>query len=151
MKNILNYTLLLFLFTSVGFAQGKQEKRDRIKALKIAFISEELALTSDEAEKFWPIYNAFEDKQFELQHEKMKSYMNRIETDMGKISEKEASQLLVQMENTEDELYQLRKKYNQNLKLVLSAQKIVKLHKAEEQFRKDLLKQFRSSRPGPKN
>lgn len=151
MKNILNYTLLLFLFTSVGFAQGKQEKRDRIKALKIAFISEELALTTDEAEKFWPIYNAFEDKQFELQHEKMKSYMNRIETDMGKISEKEASQLLVQMENTEDELYQLRKKYNQNLKLVLSAQKIVKLHKVEVQFRKDLLKQFRGSKPGPKN
>ena len=151
MKNILNYTLLLFLFTSVGFAQGKQEKRDRIKALKIAFISEELALTTDEAEKFWPIYNAFEDKQFELQHEKMKSYMNRIETDMGKISEKEASQLLVQMENTEDELYQLRKKYNQNLKLVLSAQKIVKLHKVEVQFRKDLLKQFRSSKPGSKN
>ena len=151
MKNILNYTLLLFLFTSVSFAQGKQEKRDRIKALKIAFISEELALTPDEAEKFWPIYNAFEDKQFELQHEKMKSYMNRIETDMGKISEKEASQLLVQMENTEDELYQLRKKYNQNLKLVLSAQKIVKLHKVEVQFRKDLLKQFRGSKPGPKN
>ncbi len=151
MKNILNYTLLLFLFTSVSFAQGKQEKRDRIKALKIAFISEELALTPDEAEKFWPIYNAFEDKQFELQHEKMKSYMNRIETDMGKISEKEASQLLVQMENTEDELYQLRKKYDQNLKLVLSAQKIVKLHKVEVQFRKDLLKQFRGSKPGPKN
>jgi hypothetical protein len=34
---------------------------------------------------------------------------------------------------------------------VLSAQKIVKLHKAEEQFRKNLLKQFRSKRPEPKN
>ncbi len=151
MKHILNFTLLLFLCSSVSFAQPKQGKRDRIKALKIAFISDELALTPDEAEKFWPIYNAFEDKQFELQHEKMKSYMNRIETDMGKLSENEANQLLAQMEKTEDELYQLRKKFNQNLKLVLSAQKIVKLHKAEEQFRKDLLKQFRSSRPGSKN
>lgn len=151
MKKILNYTLFLLIFTTTVFAQPNQGKRDKIKALKIAYISEELALSTQEAEKFWPIYNTFEDKQFELQHQKMKAYMNRIESNMDKLTEKEAAQLLAQMENTEDELFQLRKKYNQDLKTVLSAQKIVKLHKAEEQFRKNLLKQFRSKRPEPKN
>jgi len=151
MKTIISYTLLLFLCSSVGFAQPKQGKRDRIKALKIAFISDQLELTSEEAEKFWPIYNTFEDKKFELQHEKMKSYMNRIETDMGKLSENEAKNLLAQMEKTEDELHQLRKKFNQDVKSVLSAQKLVKLYKAEEQFRKNLLKQLRSNRAAIKN
>jgi Spy/CpxP family protein refolding chaperone len=151
MKKNLNYTLFLLIFTTTVFAQPNQDKRDKIKALKIAYISEELALSTQEAEKFWPIYNTFEDKQFELQHQKMKAYMNRIESNMDKLTEKEAAQLLAQMENTEDELFQLRKKYNQDLKTVLSAQKIVKLHKAEEQFRKNLLKQFRSKRPEPKN
>lgn len=151
MKKILNYTLFLLIFTTTVFAQPNQDKRDKIKALKIAYISEELALSAQEAEKFWPIYNTFEYKQFELQHQKMKAYMNRIESNMDKLTEKEAAQLLAQMENTEDELFQLRKKYNQDLKTVLSAQKIVKLHKAEEQFRKNLLKQFRSKRPEPKN
>lgn len=147
MKNILKYTLLTLIFTTITFAQPDKGKRDKIKALKIAFISEELALSSQEAEKFWPIYNAFEDKQFELQHQKMKAYMNRIEGDLDKLTEKEATQLLAQMENTEEELFQLRKKYNQDLKKVLNSQKIVKLHKAEEKFRKNLLKQFRGKRP----
>jgi Spy/CpxP family protein refolding chaperone len=151
MKKNLNYTLFLLIFTTTVFAQPNQDKRDKIKALKIAYISEELALSTQEAEKFWPIYNTFEDKQFELQHQKMKAYMSRIESNIDKLTEKEAAQLLAQMENTEDELFQLRKKYNQDLKTVLSAQKIVKLHKAEEQFRKNLLKQFRSKRPEPKN
>ena len=144
MKTFFNYILLLVLFTTSVFSQPNQGKRDKIKALKIAYISEELALTTQEAEKFWPIYNAFEDKQFELQHQKMRAYMSRIESNMEKLTEKEAAQLLAQIENTEDELFQLKKKYNQDLKIALSAQKIVKLHKTEEQFRKNLLRQFRN-------
>lgn len=147
MKNILKYTLLLLLTTTFAFSQPNQGKRDKIKALKIAYISEELALSTQEAEKFWPIYNAFEDKQFELQHQKKKAYMSRIENNMDKLTEKEAAQLLMQMENTEEDLFQLRKKYNQDLKTVLSAQKIVKLYKTEEQFRKNLLNQFRGKKP----
>jgi Spy/CpxP family protein refolding chaperone len=70
---------------------------------------------------------------------------------MGKLSENEAKNLLAQMEKTEDELHQLRKKFNQDVKSVLSAQKLVKLYKAEEQFRKNLLKQLRSNREAIKN
>ncbi|WP_321538430.1 hypothetical protein [Flavobacterium piscinae] len=89
MKKSTIYTLFICLiFTSTGFAQGG--KRDKVKALKTAFITNELSLTSQEAEKFWPIYNAFEDKQFELRHEKMKSYMKRMDADLDSMSEKEA-------------------------------------------------------------
>jgi len=50
---------------------------------------------------------------------------------------------LNQIENTEDELYQLRKKFIVNLKSVLSPIKIIKLKKAEEGFNRKLLKQYR--------
>jgi Spy/CpxP family protein refolding chaperone len=144
-------TLLALLITSCTFAQpGSKQKKEQIKALKVAFITDELKLTPDEAAKFWPIYNAFDDKQRELRHEKMRSYMNRIDNgEVEKMSEKEAAHLLSQMENTEDELYQLRKKFIVNLKTVLPAVKIIKLKSAEEDFNRKLLKQYRGQGPRP--
>jgi hypothetical protein len=136
-------TTLLVLFSFIGFAQDDPSKKEQIKALKTAFITTELDLTSAEAEKFWPIYNAFEEKQFELRHEKIRSYQNRLEKDLTTISEKEAAQLLAKIEATEDELHQLRKKFNADIKGVLSAIKIIKLRKAEDNFHRKLLKQYR--------
>jgi hypothetical protein len=50
------------------------------------------------------------------------------------------------MENTEDELYQLRKKFIQDIKSILPASKILKLKKAEENFNKKLLNEIRNRR-----
>jgi hypothetical protein len=41
-------------------------------------LTTELDLTTREAEKFWPIYNTFDDKQFEIRHQKMRTYKNRM-------------------------------------------------------------------------
>lgn len=145
MKTTKILTLLLLILSISTFSQDKfKEKREKIKALKVAFITDELNLTSNEAAKFWPIYNAFDDKQSELKYDKMRSYKDRLENDEAKkMTNKEASSLLTQMENTDDELYQLRKKYNANLKGVLSPIKIVQLKSAEEKFNRKLLKQYR--------
>ena len=115
--------------------------------MKVGFITNELALTSEEASKFWPIYNAYDDKQFEIRHQKMKAYKGRMDADLEKMSEKEASSLLAQMESNEDELYQLRKKFVANLKGVLPAVKIIKLKKAEDDFNRKLLQQYRNKGP----
>ena len=145
MKTIKIFTILFLAISINTFSQDKfKEKKEQIKALKVAFITDELNLTSDEASKFWPIYNAFDDKQSELKYDKMRSYKNRLENDEAKkMTDKEASALLAQMESTDDELYQLRKKYNANLKGVLSPVKIIQLKSAEEKFNRKLLKQYR--------
>lgn len=146
--------ILLILFISTAtFAQSgsllkqrMQQKKEQLKSMKIGFITTELNLTSDEATKFWPLFNAFEDKQRELKQDKIKNYMGRIDSD--KLTEKEANTLLTQMEITEDELFQLRKKFVNSLKGVLPAVKILKLKKAEEEFSKKLLQQYRDKKAG---
>jgi hypothetical protein len=142
-KNLLY--LFLFLFTASSFAQPRfKEKREKIKALKVAYITDELKLNSDEATKFWPLYNAFDDKQLELKQEKMRSYMDRFNGgEVEKMTDKEALNFLNQIENTEEELFQLRKKFIANLKGILSPIKIIKLKKAEEGFNRKLLQQYR--------
>ena len=140
--------ILLFLLSIHSFAQSQMEdKKEQIRALKVGFITNELALTTDEATKFWPIYNAYDDKQFEIRHQKMKAFKQRMDADLEKMTEKEASALLAQMENTEDELYQIRKKFVANLKGILPSVKIIKLKKAEDDFNRKLLQQYRNKGP----
>jgi hypothetical protein len=147
-KNI--FTILLLLVSISFYAQGKKmlEKKEQIYALKVAFITNELSLTSTEAEKFWPIYNSFEDRQFDLKRQKFISYIKKMDDEtLNKMSDKEALTVLTQMEASEDEVFQLRKKLITSLKSFLSPVKIIKLKKAEDEFNKKLLQQYREKGP----
>lgn len=144
---LLNLVFALLLFSTFStFAQSEKmkEKRDQIKAMKVAFITTELDLNSAEAEKFWPIYNTFEEKEFELKHLKMRSFIKRYRDGKDKMTEKEANLLLSQMETNEEEFYLLRKKFILNIKGILPASKIIKLKKSEEDFNRKLLLQYRN-------
>lgn len=139
-------TVLLLLVSLSAVSQGRfKQKKEQIKALKVAFITDELELTASEAEKFWPLFNAYDAKQAELRHEKMKALMNRLEEGaLDRMSDKEATTFLNQMESTEEEMYANRKKFTANLKNVIPPLKILKLKKAEEDFNRKLLKQYRA-------
>ena len=143
---LLNVFIALLFFSSLStFAQNEmKEKREQIKSMKVAFLTNELDLNSSEAEKFWPIYNSFEEKEFELKHLKMRSFIKRYREGKDKITEKEAGFLLNQMETNEEEFYLLRKKFILNLKGILPASKIIKLKKSEEDFSRKLLLQYRN-------
>ncbi len=153
MKNFNILIVSAFLLSATIYGQRGpmrerfQEKKEQIKSLKVAFITTELNLTTDEAAKFWPVFNAFEDKQQEIKRQKIKAIFEQSEgNSLDKLSEKDASALVTQMESSEDDLYQLKKKFISNLKGVLPSVKILKLKKAEEQFNKKLLQQFRDKR-----
>lgn len=144
-KNIL--PILLFLTSFSFYAQNEKTKQklEKIKAYKVSFLTADLELTPAEAEKFWPLYNTYEDKQYKLRHEKMKTYLRKLNDDtINSISEKEAEILLSQIESTNRELYLLKKNYIISLRKVLPAKKILKLKKSEKDFNRKLLKQYRN-------
>ena len=140
---------ILFLFLSFNFyaqSQKTKEKRDQLKAMKVAFLTNELDLSTSEAEKFWPIYNAYEDKKFELRHQRLSEYFKKMQNDeLNKLSEKDADALLNQIEDAEEDMFYLRKKYISSLKRVLPSAKILKLSKAKEDFNRKLLRQYKDS------
>ena len=144
-RKLLPIFLLLFSVSFYGQAESMKEKREQIKVLKVAFFTTELNLTNTEAEKFWPLYNAFDDKQFELRHQKMRAFMKRLnDGSLDKLSEKEANIFLAQIQGTEEELFLLRKKFTHDLRAIIPASKIIKLKKAEEDFNRKLLQQYRN-------
>ena len=152
MKNYKLFTVLFLLAGVLSFAQQRkdsQDKKDQIRALKVSYITTELGLTSEESAKFWPVYNTFEDKQMEIRKQKMKAFKGRKEENsLDKLSEKEANALLTQMESTDEEMHQLRKKFLSNMKDILPAVKILKLKKAEDEFSRKLLQQYRDKKVG---
>lgn len=144
LKKILPILLLLTSFHFFAQSADMKEKKEQIKALKVAFLTTELDLTTKEAQKFWPIYNTYDDAQFEIRHQKMRAFMHQMnDVALDKISEKEALNLLNKMEDTDEELYFLRKKFVKDLKEILPAIKILKLRKSEENFNRKLLHQYR--------
>ena len=140
--------ILLISFFNTWSQEGhppriSNEKREQIKSMKIAFITSALALTPEESEKFWPIYNTYEEKQHQIRKKKFKSFLDDNEKSLDKISEKEASNLLSMMEKNEEEMYQNKRSLITNLKGVISPVKILKLKKAEEDFNRKLLRQYK--------
>lgn len=144
MKTAKHFTAIILLLCSVSFyGQGK---RDKVRSLKVSFLTEALALTPSEAEKFWPLYNAYDDKQFEIRAKKMKSLKARFDSNPESLSDKEAQELLTQMDETEAQLYDNKRKFFQSVKSVLGPVKILKLRKAEDDFNRKLLRQYRKKK-----
>ena len=49
---------------------------EKMKAERVAFITSEVGLTSQDAQAFWPIYNKAEEQQMNLQKAEKKAYMD---------------------------------------------------------------------------
>jgi len=70
MKNTVFILILLsFALISRAEMQGNFDY-DSFKAKKVAFITTSINLTPSEAEKFWPVYNEYEQKKYSLMQEK---------------------------------------------------------------------------------
>ncbi len=139
MKNIL-IVFLLLLFTGASTqAQGKKDHREKIKALKVAYITQELNMDPEVAQKFWPVYNSYECMRRDL-HRREHIDLDNVQT----ISESKAEEMLKEYLNVEKEEYVIKKQLFSDLKKIMSSSDIIKLHKLEEDFNKKLLKEYRS-------
>jgi hypothetical protein len=142
MKSFIITLILVFSLTAIA---QNPEKMERIKALKVAFITEKLSLTETEAQQFWPIYNKYEESSYKLRREKR---AERADYDFASLSEADANKLLNSMMDTEREKFELRKQLVNDLKKVLPATKILKLQWTEDQFNRRLLEEMRNRRGG---
>lgn len=144
MKTIITCLFLCLTLGFSSFAQEKNESREKIKALKIAYLTEQLALTSNEAEKFWPIYNAFDKGQHDLR-DKQRLEMRKSLRNQGvinEINEKEAERLINLKLAIDEQLQESEKEFIQKITGIISYRKIIKLQIAEMEFGRKLLKKY---------
>jgi len=99
--------------------QVSEQKQQDIEALKVAFISKELELTPEEAQKFWPVYN---------QYSKELKGLNIAEAGSGDVLDRD------------EKVLNLRKRYKDQFTKLLGPQRMNRMFGAEGRFRQILIK-----------
>jgi hypothetical protein len=117
MKRFLFVTGILCSLVFTGRAQDNNEEQkadgSRIESLKIAYLTQKLNLSTEEAEKFWPVYNKYMD---EIRGARQ-SY--RIDKDEIKL---------------EENILNIRKKYSVDFNKALSSAKVNLFFRSEKEF-----------------
>ncbi len=131
LKNIIIIiTVLLCLAPGKSLAQN-----DKIKELRAAFIAKKMEFTSEESTKFWPVYNELQDKRSAIKKNLRKNYKEL----SPNFTDKEAEDLITLENKSAAAEAELTKTYNDKLKAIIGAKKLVKLQICEEEFKKEVL------------
>ncbi len=148
------YILTAFLIisaNSVVLAQpghGAEGKREKIRALKVAYITDQLQLTPEEAQKFWPVYNEFDEKRHGLEME-IAAPMQDKRPDIALMTDEEVNLFLQQRLVREEQILNLKKEYLAKFKEVLPVKKVFRLYEAEMGFKRMLLERLQDSQRHP--
>ena len=126
---------------------GQGQGREKIKTLKVAFITERLSLTSEEAQVFWPIYNEHEKNTQRIRRTERVEIQSKL-MDMDLLTNVEANQLLDQLIVLEQEKQDLHIAFLDRISQVISPKKTLLLIKAEEDFKRRLLREMQQRRRG---
>ncbi len=153
MYYLLLITFLVYLqtFGNTMFAQEPESSRfERIHAMKVGFITENLKLTPEEAEVFWPIYNDFQKKNEKINNDKKKT-THHFRINESTLSDTEIEAILDEYIQYQKQEIDLLIEYHEKFTKILPPKKVMKLYIAEIQFRGYLLDKIREHRgPGRK-
>ena len=115
---------------------------ERVDVLKVSFITKKLNLTVEEAQIFWPVYNAYDDAMSKLRKERkadLKDFMAPGKT----LTDKDYEQFVDNQIIYQQQELDIKKLYHSKFKQVLPMQKVAQLYRAEEQFKKYLLDEIK--------
>jgi hypothetical protein len=126
MKKIILLIIVSFGIVAIAFSQNKPNKqgfnRNNIEALKVAYITRQLNLTTEEAQKFWPVHNIY----FE---EFKKARKDNLDNELA----------------FEEKALSVRKKYSVEFKKVLiSDERVNKVFTSDRDFNNELRKELKN-------
>lgn len=161
---IFSLALMMFLLGSLTLSAQDGEKigpkkqmfnKDQIVSQKIAFFTKFLDLTPEEAQKFWPVYNACQQEMEKARKETRKSAFTLSKAlKEGDKTDEEISSLAETYYGNLDRENSLQKLHYAEFQKVLPIKKAARVRLLEEQFTRNLIMQlrgnYRGGKPGPK-
>lgn len=116
-----------------------KEAMEKIQSARIALISNRLGLTPEQAQKFWPIYNEYVQKRRDLQQDLMK---DRQGVNMNDLTEEQSRKLMEQSMDIKQRMLDLEKDYSGRLQKIITAQQMLELRQAEQEFRQMIIERL---------
>lgn len=139
------------LFMALGLLNmNAQERRggpspelfEKIKAEKISFFTSKLDLSPSEAQAFWPVYNEFEKKRFDIQKQ-IHEFERMPEEKYTTLSESEIEKMTNNYISLFEKEAELIKEYHQRFLKVLPKNKVLRMYRAENEFRSYLIREYK--------
>lgn len=136
--------------------QGNDDKKPRrwneIMSQKVAFVTQQLQLTPEEAEKFWPVYNAASEEVWKASKKTLRAIAALVNStkDDATQSEEEIKKLVANLDNCKMNEIKTFNKLFTEISKVLPLKKAAKIYGIEEQFRQHLIKNLSKRAPGQK-
>jgi Spy/CpxP family protein refolding chaperone len=140
-----NTAFLFLLFIASNLVAQQESKHEKLEAMKIAFITEKLSLTTKEAQNFWPIYNEYSQKIEKLRKTK-RSDLGELKINIENSSDKEIEALLSDVFDAKTKEIELQKEYYSKYIKLLPIKKVALLYQSEHQFKKELLKRIKDKK-----
>jgi hypothetical protein len=141
MKQLFVIASFVLFIPMLAWAQPAGERlKDRVEARRIAFLTERLSLTPEEAQLFWPIYNEFKDKLKAARKE------GKADKPVEQMTEAEAEIAITEHFENEQKELDLQREMAVKLHKAIPARKIAMLQGAEKEFKLELLKEIRERR-----
>lgn len=153
MKKQLIISFFFLFFAVFANAQMHKETREKIKSLKIAFITEQLNLSTKEAEQFWPIYNDYDERQHVLRSKQRVTFRKMVDKNgkIDSITEQQAKELIALKLDSDKQLLEVQKDFTRKISQVITYKKMVQLQIAEIEFGRNLMRKYRKMRSDSKD
>jgi len=150
MKSLLYSLLMLCLLAAIPAvaqpgASSRQARMSQLENAKIAYITEKISLSQDQAQRFWPVYNDFTAKRRDLNRRMRELRTNNPEA----FSDAQIKENLIQVLAIRQQEVNLEKEYFDRFQKVLSIRQVSQLYQAERQFTKEVIKRVADHRGGP--
>jgi mevalonate kinase len=141
MKALKIYLLLLFMAaSSLAFAQrgGQPVDPERMQAARIAYITTRISLKTEQAEKFWPIFNSFTESR-----EASMRAMGDLSKGVESMTEEEAKSRIQQKLQIQQKLVQDEKIFVAEAAKVLTYKQLLLLQNIAKDFNRYLYERGR--------
>jgi len=134
--------------------EDSQKTKERMEAYRAQVINEELALTPEEAQQFWPVYNQYRREVDAIQLVRMRKHAD-FRSDphviLEAMSDQEIYRELESEMKMQQELVDLRRKYFSKFDEVLPIKKVALLYRAEAEFQRRLIRKLGERRGPPQD
>jgi len=140
-------TIFLAIFCLTGLLAQERRGKDpamfeKIKADKISFFTSKLDLTPSEAQTFWPVYNEYEKKRFDIKHQ-IHDFERMPDEEFAKLSDSEIEKLTNNYIGSFEKEALLLKEYNKQFLKILPNKKVLMMYRTENEFRSHLIREYR--------
>ena len=112
--------------------------------MKIAYLTDRMGLTPDEAQKFWPVYNEYEQEQ-----RKIRDKYRPATADISAMPDAELERFVSQHLDMQEEELRLKREYFTRMKRVLPIRKMAFFLQAEAEFNRKLLQALQQPQGSP--